>query len=134
MIEKCQTWATLDPKKYKGFKASAGWLPATLSRHKLRKVIIRGEADDMTAVDRSRIMKPWKEKFEAAIEKYNVLPSAIYNADQTGLFYQKLPNTIYAEDCRKNEYAGAKHMKDKIQLKFMFCTAVSGKMPTGYCG
>ena len=105
----------------------AGWLSANVSRHKLGRVILHREADDVTATDISRVMKPWKDKFKGAIKKYSVLPSAIYNAYQTGLFYRKLPNTIYAKDCRKNEYADATQMKDKTRLTLMVCTAVSGK-------
>ena len=36
-----------------------------------------------------------KEKFHPIIEKYSIYPSHVYNTDQVGLYYKKLPNHLY---------------------------------------
>lgn len=39
--------------------------------------------------------------------------SRICNADQTGLFYQKLPNRIYCDKKFRSDIKGVKQMRDK---------------------
>jgi hypothetical protein len=74
------------------------------------QINLHGEAGDMESVKRAAIMDEWRTKeFWPLIEKYKIPLSRIYNdADQTGLFYQKLPNSIYVDKKRKHEYKGAK--------------------------
>ena len=63
------------------------------------------------------------------------LMERIYNADQTGLFHQKLPNQIYGNKIQKNNYKGANQMKDKTRITLMVCTAASGgKVPLAMIG
>ena len=53
----------------------------------------------------------------------------VYNADQTGLFYNKLPNQMYVSAARK-DYRGVKQMKSKDRVTLMVATsAVGGKIP-----
>jgi DDE superfamily endonuclease/Tc5 transposase DNA-binding domain len=114
------------------FKASSGWLTLTMKRH--NKIGI--EADDFTPEKRIQIVEDWKKAdFHPLIEKFNVPPERIYNADQTGLFYQKLPNRIYVDKSKKTGYAGAKQMKDKTRITLMVCTAADGsKVPLSIVG
>jgi hypothetical protein len=113
------------------FKASDGWLNRTLKRSGKIGISLHGEADDMVPEERFRIVEEWKgTKFHPLIEKYSVLPECIYNADQTGFFYQKLPNRLYVDKANKRDYAGAKQMKDKNRITVMVCTAANGsKVP-----
>ena len=57
------------------------------------------------AEQRIAIINKWKEEdFHPSIEKHKHAPQCIYNADQTGLFYQKIPNRIYVEKARANDF------------------------------
>jgi hypothetical protein len=54
----------------------------------------------------------------------------LYNANQTGLYYQKLPNRIYVDAASKNDYSGVKQRKDKTCDTIMICTSSDGtKVP-----
>jgi Tc5 transposase DNA-binding domain/DDE superfamily endonuclease len=118
------------------FKASNGWLNNTLKRHGKIGIRLHGEADDISPNERYKIIDDWKkETFHPLIEALNVPPECIYNADQTGLFYQKLPNRIYVDKSMKHNYAGAKQMKDKTRITLMVCTSADGcKVPLSVVG
>jgi DDE superfamily endonuclease/Tc5 transposase DNA-binding domain len=143
--DKCGlSWSLLKVKASKfaddlgidSFKASDGWLTRTLKRHGKIGINLHGEADDMLPEQRIKIVEDWKkDTFHPLIEKYNVPTNCIYNADQTGLFYQKLPNRIYVDKTQKKSYAGAKQMKDKTRITLMVCTAADGsKVPLSIVG
>jgi DDE superfamily endonuclease/Tc5 transposase DNA-binding domain len=143
--DKCGvSYGLLKAKAYKfakemeidGFQASNGWLHNTLKRHGKIGVSLHGEADTIPLEVRLKTMEEWKtNEFHQLIEKYNVKPEHIYNADQTGLFYQKLPNRIYIDKANKKDYAGAKQMKDKTRITLMVCTAADGsKVPLSVVG
>jgi DDE superfamily endonuclease len=118
------------------FSASAGWISATLSRHSMVKLNLHGEAGDMDDNERAAIMDKWrKEECWPLIEKYRIPMERIYNADQTGLYYQKLPNTLYVDQKNRKNYQGAKQMKDKNRITLMLCTAANGmKVPLAVVG
>jgi DDE superfamily endonuclease/Tc5 transposase DNA-binding domain len=120
----------------KDFKASNGWLHRTLKRHGKVGIALHGEADDIPIEERNNIVDDWKKNvFHPLIQNLNVSPACIYNADQTGLFYQKLPNKIYVDKSSKKKYAGAKQMKDKNRITVMICTAADGsKVPLSIVG
>ena len=64
-----------------------------------------------------------------------VPPSRVYNGDQTGLYYQKLPNRMYVDKDTKHTHAGVKQMKDKTRVTLMVCTAADGsKVPLAVVG
>ena len=59
----------------------------------------------------------------------------VYNADQTGLFFQKLPNSLYVDKAKKKDYAGTKRMKDKERITLMVCTSADGwRVPLALIG
>ena len=97
---------------------------------------LHGEAMEIDVEQRIATMNKWKEEqFHPLIEKFNVLPQCIYNADQTGLFYQKLPNRIYVEKARAKDFKGTKQMKDKSRITLMVGTAADGsKIPMSIVG
>ena len=53
-----------------------------------------------------------KDDFPKLIEEY--LPEDIYNADETGLFYQLLPSKILAS--KEDDCAGTKKSKQRVTL------------------
>ena len=84
--------------------------------------------------------KPYHRKIKTA--KHSALPQATnllldaMPTHQTGLFYQKLPNRIYVDKSKKNDYAaGAKQMKDKTRITLMVGTVADGtKVPLSIVG
>jgi hypothetical protein len=80
-------------------------------------------------------MHPWRIKFHRIIEDKNIPIECIYNGDQTGLYYQKLPNRVYISKDNKATVAGVKQMKDKTRITAMICTAADGsKVPLAIVG
>ena len=75
---------------------------------------------EMHDAKRDATMKKWRVKFHSLVDKYNLNPSCVYNANQTEL---------------KKSYAGVKQMKDKTQMTLMVCTAAcSAKCPLAIVG
>ena len=50
----------------------------------------------------------------------------MYNADQTGLYHQKLPHRVYIDKAATTTMHGVKQMKDKTRITLMVVTAASG--------
>jgi hypothetical protein len=125
-----------DDLGYKEFRASNGWLRNTLKRHDKIGISLHGEADDVTLEDRLQVVDKWKmEEFHPLIDKYKVPPERIYNADQTGLFYQKLPTDFMLINRRSKSLLGQKQMKDKTRITLMVCTTADGnKVPLSVVG
>ena len=71
-------------------------------------------------------MVPWRKELQNLCDEKNVNPSCLYNSDQTGLFYWKLPYSLYVAKDHRKEYSGTKQMKDKNQVTAMICTAADG--------
>lgn len=42
-------------------------------------------------------IKEWREKLHSLIEEHSIKPYCDYNGNQTGLYYQKLPNHMYVD-------------------------------------
>ena len=137
--DKCGVaWTTLHAKsldfgnqtgeaQQSNFEASPGWIKNVLERNDRVGINLHGEANDMDDNERAKIMAKWKrEEFHSVINKHGIPAERIYNADQTGLYYQKLPNRLYVEQARKKEYAGVKQMKDKSRVTLMVFTAADG--------
>ena len=117
------------------FKASDGWIANALQRHGKVGINLHGEGNDMTAEEREGIMVDWRVKFHELLEEFSIPPSRVYNGDQTGLYYQKLPNRIYMDKDTKHTHAGVKQMKDKTRVTLMLCTAADGsKVPLAVVG
>ena len=71
----------------------------------------------------------------ADIAKHNIGKSCLYNADQTGLFYAKLPNRMFVKKGTEKQYAGTKAMKSKDRATLMVCTNAAGeKVPLAIVG
>ena len=74
-------------------------------------------------------------KFHFLVNKYKLDPSCVYNADQMGLYFQKLPNHMYVDAKKKKSYASVKQMKDKTRITLIVYTAIcSAKCPLAIVG
>lgn len=132
--EKCKIWG--DELGHAGkFSVSNGWLNDTMKRYGFTQVNLHGEANDMTDDERETVMVPFRKKLQDLCEELGVGPECLYNADQSGILYQKLPNSLYVDKDRKKQYAGTKLMKDKTRITIMVCTAANGvKFPLAIIG
>lgn len=84
----------------------------------------------MNDATRLSLISDFKSNLARVIGKYNIDDSRIYNADQTGLFYQKLPNFFYADQEARRTMRGTKQMKAKERVTLMVgCAASGAKIP-----
>lgn len=71
-----------------GFAASSGWLTNVKKRNGLVAHRISGESAEVDEVE----LKVWRElELYPAMMEFS--PDDIFNADETGLFFQALPDT-----------------------------------------
>ena len=68
-------------------------------------------------------MIPWLFIFHALLEENYILCECVYNSDQTGLYYQKLPNTLHFYMEHKKSIRGCKQIKDKTHITVMLFTS-----------
>ncbi|GFQ70547.1 tigger transposable element-derived protein 1 [Trichonephila clavata] len=78
-------------------------------------------------LNRSTIKKPLRDKyclkFQEFIEAEEYRPQQIFNCDQTGLFWKRMPNHTYITEDEKS-VPGHKPMKDRLTLLFWETTLV----------
>lgn len=103
--------------KFPDFKASNGFLDRFKKRHGLTSRTVSGEA--MGANEDAAIA--WRQNvFPTYLQRYN--ENDIYNADETGLFYQCLPNQTLA--LKGEKCIGGKISKRRVTI--LFCTNMTG--------
>jgi uncharacterized protein (DUF1015 family) len=87
------------------------------------------ECMEMTEQEQIEKHKDFIKNMRQKMEEFNIKFKQLYNADQTGLFYNKLPNWMYASTATK-DYHRVKQMKSKDRVILMGATsAVGGKIP-----
>ena len=116
--------------KYQQFDASPGWILDLLKRHNFTGVNIHGEDEEIDKEKRIATISKWSGKVLTILKETGVGPGCVYNADQTGLFYTKLPNRPYVPIDNRKYYKGAKQMKSKDRITSMICTSADGKRVT----
>jgi hypothetical protein len=73
------------------FAASTGWLTKFLGRNALHNIKMRGEissADKIAAED-------FRPKLAKIIQEGDYISNQVFNADETGLFWKKMPSRAY---------------------------------------
>jgi hypothetical protein len=126
--KKLADWATIEEDEaYNDFKASPGFISRVLKDHNLIGVSLHGEANDMNDEEREGIMADWRVMFWKKLEDRNIGPECLYNGDQSGLFYNKMPNRMYIDKHRRKSTNGVKAMKSKDRITMMVCTSCNGK-------
>ena len=107
--EKARAYA-LDEEsdEYQQFNASPRWISNLLKRHVMTGVNIHGEAEEIDEEKCIATMSKWSGKFSTTLKETGGGPGCVYNADQTGLFYAKLPNRLYVPIEDLKDYKGAK--------------------------
>ena len=95
------------------FTASNGWISGVLKRNGKISINFHGEDDDPTNESAAALMRTWLKEFHKQVDYLRLPQARIYNADQTGLFYKKLPNIIYINKAEQKNYSGNKQMNAK---------------------
>jgi hypothetical protein len=101
------------------FSASRGWFDRFRKRACLHNVKLAGEA---ASADTDGAEK-YKAVFKEMIEEKGYKPEQVFNADETGLFWKKMPQRTYISQEEKVA-PGFKAAKDRLTL--MMCANASG--------
>ncbi|XP_023214516.1 jerky protein homolog-like [Centruroides sculpturatus] len=101
------------------FKATNGWLMRFKSRHGIRHFNIRGEK---LSAD-TEIAEQLKEFFKNMIDQKVYKKANIYNADETGLYWKKMPTKSVIS---KNEMSAPGFKASKSRVTVMVCGNATG--------
>lgn len=107
---KCNTPST-SATRYEEFRASKGWFERFKGRTGIKSVIRHGEA----ASADTQAAEKYLAKFNEIIEKEDFCPQQVFNADETGLFWKKMPKRTYIT-MEEASLPGHKPMKDRLTL------------------
>lgn len=118
-IEKIELPTSSSSRGNKKFVASNGWLSQFIKRNAFHNLKIRGDA----ASADQEAGKTFPETLAKIIEDGGYSPDQVFNADETGLFWKKMPNRTYIAKTEKKA-CGFKASKDRITL--LFCSNASG--------
>ncbi|XP_064093865.1 tigger transposable element-derived protein 1-like [Macrobrachium nipponense] len=102
-------------------KASRGWFDNFKKRTGIHSVVRHGEAASADVKAAEEFVKTFAEFVEA--EGY--IPQQIFNCDETGLFWKKMPRRTYITEEEK-KMPGHKPMKDRLTLAL--CAHASGDL------
>ncbi|XP_040286123.1 tigger transposable element-derived protein 1-like [Bufo bufo] len=103
------------------FKASRGWFEKFRRRSGIHSVIRHGEASssDKAAAE------AYKLDFAEFMKTEGYVPQQVFNCDETGLFWKKMPNRTYITQEEK-ALPGHKPMKDRLTL--LLCANASANL------
>lgn len=106
------------------FAASEGWLSNWKKRHGVRQLTVTGESRSANEKDAEEFIK----KIGKIIKEEDLTADALYNADETGLFYKMLPSKTLAA---KNEKQARGYKQQKQRVTLMACCNANGshKLP-----
>ncbi|GFS68146.1 tigger transposable element-derived protein 1 [Trichonephila clavipes] len=103
----------------KEFSASKGWLTGFLKRNALHNIKITEES---ATVDEGA-PKIFPEELAKIIEDGDYSADQVFNADETGLYWKKLPNRTYIA---KDEKTASGHKASKDRVTLLLCSNASG--------
>lgn len=107
------------PVKSYSFNASTGWFTGFLERHALHNIKIKGEI----ASGDQKAAQEFPAELKKIIADGGYSPDQVFNADETGLFWKKMPRRTYVAKAQKSA-GGFKVEKDRVT--FLFCSNASG--------
>ncbi|XP_019512623.1 PREDICTED: tigger transposable element-derived protein 1-like [Hipposideros armiger] len=105
-------------EKEEGFKASRGWFDNFKRRSGIHSVR-HGEAVSSDA----KAAEAFAIEFQKLMVSECYLPEQVFNCNETGLFWKKVPKRTYSTE-EENAVPGHKPMNDRLTL--LFCANASG--------
>ncbi|XP_064089935.1 tigger transposable element-derived protein 1-like [Macrobrachium nipponense] len=110
------------PREKRGFVASKGWIKKFKRRFGLRSVPLYGEA---ASADQEAALHYVEDEFPKLIKEGGYIPEQMFNMDETGLFWKKMPSRMffYKDEVKK---PGFKAHKDRVTL--LMCGNAAGLM------
>ncbi|GIY79170.1 hypothetical protein CDAR_79781 [Caerostris darwini] len=110
---------SIDEASEESFKASRGWFENFKKRSGIHSVVRHGEAasSDMKAAE------DYIKTFSDLIKAQGYISQQVFNCDETGLFWKKMPNRTYIT-AEEKMMPGHKPMKDRLTLAL--CANASG--------
>lgn len=121
VVENLET--QLQKKTKDEFSASKGWLDNFKKRFSLKNICLSGEA----ASADTEAAKLYPTELKKIIQDGGYVDDQIFNADETGLFWKKMPKRTYISKSEKKA-PGFKAAKDRLTL--LFCGNKSGDLCT----
>ncbi|XP_043545284.1 tigger transposable element-derived protein 1-like [Chiloscyllium plagiosum] len=101
------------------FKASRGWFDKFRQRTRIHSVIRHGEA----ASSDKKAAEDFEKEFNKFVEDEGYVSHQVFNCDETGLFWKKMPKRTYITQ-EKKTLPDHKQMKDRLTL--LLCANASG--------
>ncbi|GFU77949.1 tigger transposable element-derived protein 1 [Trichonephila clavipes] len=101
------------------FSASKRWLTGFFKRNALHYIKITGES----ATAEEGAAKIFPEELAKTIEDGDYSADQVFNADETGLYWKKLPNRTYIA---KDEEIASGHKASKDRVTLLLCSNASG--------
>ena len=102
------------------FRASHGWFDRFKKRTGIHSIVRHGEA----ASSDQKAAEEFVKKFEELINQEGYIPQQVFNCDETGLFWKKMPRRTYIT-AEEKKMPGHKPMKDRLTLAL--CANASGE-------
>lgn len=93
------------------FTASRGWFHRFKNRSKIHNVKLSGEAASADIA----VAEQYPSEFKRLIDEGNYHPDLVFNVDETGLYWKKLPSRTYIA-CEERSAPGFKVAKDRLTL------------------
>lgn len=107
------------PSFFDVIAATSGWFQRFKKRNNLRNVKMTGEAASAANEEAAKFVAEFRVRMEDA--GYNL--AQIFNADETGLYWKKLPDRTYVTK-QQNTVPGRKMMKDRVTV--LLCGNAAG--------
>lgn len=100
------------PPRGRGFSARKGWFEKFQKRYGLRNVPLYGEA---SSADNDAACRYVEEKFPNLISEGGYLPEQVFNMDETGLFWKRMPSRtfLFTDEVKR---PGFKAHKDRVTV------------------
>lgn len=108
------------------FHASSGWINDQLKYGGFIGIRMHGEGGEVCTEDTVGFRLQVQEDIAALCMEFKITKDRIYNADQSGLFYQNIPNRTYCNKENRSDIRGTKAMNDKNRITLMICTSAGG--------
>nr|XP_012151876.1 PREDICTED: tigger transposable element-derived protein 1-like [Megachile rotundata] len=116
---KNQLPSTSSAEKNVSFSASHGWFERFKRRHSLHNLRLKGE---QASAD-SDAAQQYPAKFAEIIAVNSYIPDQVFNADESGLFWKKMPERTYLAKAHKS---ASGHKAAKSRITVFFCCNASG--------